>query len=101
MKLRLQLQKRILCLSLIVGLSKSTKAILVDKKRNVPVQMFTPRNSRDFSSNRSYLDPPHALKIAYVDGNNDWSTQEVLVYTDGFNVDNATKFDELHPPLFK
>lgn len=69
--------------------------VLIDKFRSTPVQIFTPRNSRDFSSVRHYSRRPDGVKITWIDPNLDWVTQEVVVYDNGFNAGNAQTFDSL------
>lgn len=69
--------------------------VLVDRLQSTPVQIFTPRNSWDFSSARKYLDVPHYLKVKYVDPNSDWNVIEEIVYDDGYGETNAETFDEL------
>jgi len=69
--------------------------VLIDKKKTVPVQVFTPRNSWGFTSTRTYSDPPHALKIRYVDGFGNWSVREELIYFSGYSNSNATEFEEI------
>lgn len=69
--------------------------VLVDKLKTVPVQIFTPRNSSGFSSNRFYAPRPHGVKVKYIDPNLAWETQEVVVYDNGYDEETATEFDEL------
>lgn len=69
--------------------------VLVDRLKTVPVQIFTPRNSSNFNSNRFYAPRPHALKIKYIDPNLAWEITECLVYENGYDVTNATEFEEL------
>lgn len=69
--------------------------VLVDKYRDVPVQVFTPRNSRDFQSIRNYGPRPHGLKIKYIDPTLDWAVSEAVVYDDGYDDTNAEEFEEL------
>ena len=69
--------------------------VMVDRFKDTPVQIFTPRNSRDFSSTRIYSTRPHAVKVKFIDPNLGWEVQETLAYDNGFNEDNATDFDEL------
>ncbi len=68
--------------------------VLIDKLKTVPVQIFTPRNSRNFSSQRNYTVKPHALKISYVDPSADWEVREMIAYDSGYSEINATEFDE-------
>lgn len=69
--------------------------VLLDKRRTVPVQLFTPRNSWNFSSTRTYTNLPDGMKVRYIDINANWETQEAIVYNDGFDESNAVVFDEI------
>lgn len=69
--------------------------VLIDKLKTTPVQIFTPRNSKDFSSNRFYGPRPHAVKVKYIDPQLNWEITETVVYDNGYNATNATEFDEL------
>lgn len=69
--------------------------VLVDKFKNTPVQVFTPRNSRDFSSTRLYGPRPHGLKIKFIDPNLNWEVSEAIAYDNGYNEDNATDLEEM------
>lgn len=69
--------------------------VLLDTLKTTPVQIFTPRNSKDFSSVRVYGPRPDALKIKYVDPGSDWNVVETVVYDDGFDATNATVFEEM------
>lgn len=69
--------------------------VLLDRFRDVPVQIFTPRNSSGFSSSRIYGPRPHAVKVKYIDPQLGWEVQEVIAYDNGYNRLNATEFDEL------
>lgn len=59
--------------------------VVVDKDRDVPVQHFTPANSRGFTLSRAYPDLPHALKLRFVDRTSDWQDNERIVYMDGYS----------------
>ncbi len=69
--------------------------VLVDKFKTTPVQIFTARNSRDFSSSRFYPPQPHALKIKYIDPQLAWEITECIVYDDGYDEETATEFEEM------
>lgn len=69
--------------------------VLIDNLKTVPVQIFTPRNSSNFGSTRSYSTKPDAIKVTYIDPSADWESRETIVYDNGFDVDTATTFDEL------
>lgn len=69
--------------------------ILIDKFKDVPVQIFTPRNSTNFSSTRFYSTQPDALKVKFVDPNMNWNVNEVVVYDNGFDELTAVEFEEI------
>jgi predicted phage tail protein len=70
-------------------------SISVDRPRNYPVQLFTPRNSSGFRSTLAYFRQPHALRVQYIDPLQEWQGREIIVYDDGYNESNATEFDSL------
>ncbi len=69
--------------------------VLIDSLKTTPVQIFTPRNSKDFSSTRLYGPRPHALKIKFIDPQLNWDISEKIVYDNGYNSVNAIEFEEL------
>lgn len=69
--------------------------VLVDRLKTVPVQLLTPRNSRDFTSNRFYAPRPHGVKVKYIDPQLAWEVTECVVYDNGFDSETATEFDDL------
>lgn len=69
--------------------------VLIDRFKEVPVQIFTPRNSRDFASTRLYGPRPHGLRVKYIDPQLNWEVAEIIVYDNGYSEANATDFDDL------
>jgi hypothetical protein len=69
--------------------------VAIDEEKTIPVQQFTPRNSWGFSSSRTYIDTPQAIKVKFVDPDNDWQVRERIVYNDGFDDNNTSQLDEL------
>lgn len=69
--------------------------VLIDEEQTTPRQLITPANSWSFNGNRIFADRPHALRVSYVNPEVNWQKDEVIVYDDGFNKSNATKFEEL------
>ncbi|MBX4965445.1 host specificity factor TipJ family phage tail protein [Rhizobium binae] len=57
------------------------------------VQHFTPRNSANFSSVRAYTDLPHGFRVKFINRDNSYLNDERVVYDDGYDEDNATKFE--------
>lgn len=69
--------------------------VLLDIQRDTPVQIFTNRNSKGFSSSRSYSAQPNVINVKYIDPTQGWQVAEKAVYDDGFNADNAIDQDDL------
>ncbi|MFH1158912.1 MAG: host specificity factor TipJ family phage tail protein [Pseudomonadota bacterium] len=69
--------------------------IVQDKPQSVPVQHFTPRNSFGFQSQKTFPDLPHAFRVRFINRDNNWQSDERIVYDDGYTAANATKFEGL------
>ncbi len=59
------------------------------------VQHFGPRNSWGFQSARGYADLPHGFRVSFINEENGYLNDERVVYDDGYDVNNATKFEGL------
>ena len=70
-------------------------SIAIDKEKTIPVQLFTPRNCSGFSAVRSFHEQPDALRVQFVDPDEEWQPREILVYDDGKNESNSTKFESI------
>lgn len=70
-------------------------SVLMDEAERLPVQVFTEANARNFAASRDYYEPPHALRVQFVDPASDWQTREVVVYDDGQSEATATRFETL------
>ena len=70
-------------------------SVSIDEPKTTPVRMFTPRNSFNYTCDFIHDETPHAYRIAFVDANNDYSTDETIVYDDGRNASNATRIDRV------
>lgn len=70
-------------------------SVIVDKPRTVIAQMFTPHNSSGFEGAKAFADFPHALRIGFVNSENEYQLDERIVYADGYDENNATKFESL------
>lgn len=60
-----------------------------------PRQLITPANSWGFTGRRTYPEDVHAFRVSFVDSTNEYQKQEVLCYRDGYDENNATKFESL------
>jgi hypothetical protein len=83
------------CRATLIITQSGKYGVLIDKEQTVPRQLFTPNNSWGFSGNRTYADRPNALRVKYVEPQLGWQMNEVIVYDDGFNSTNATKFEDI------
>jgi len=70
-------------------------SVVIDREQDSPVSVITPRNSFDFSAEKFFLDPPHGWRIQFSNEDQDYKTDERRVYRDGYNDENATKFESL------
>lgn len=83
------------------GLRNSLYSVVRDVEQTVPVQMFTPANSWDFNYSRTFVEPPHALRVKFTNPEANDQEDTRLVYWDGYNEDGsggnakATIFEEL------
>lgn len=73
-------------------------SVVRDVAQTVPVQHITPRNSFAYSGRKAFVQYPHAIRVKFVNQDNGWQEDEVIVYADGFNADNATIFESLDLP---
>lgn len=73
-------------------------SVMIDEPKTAPVRMFTPRNSSSYDGEMSHVATPNAYRIGYVDQAQDWRTDEVLVYDDGYDASNAVRIDKVEWP---
>lgn len=69
--------------------------VVQDIEKTVPRQVFTPRNTWGFSASRSFPEIPHAIKVRFIDPDNEWQENERIVYDDGYDEQSATRFETL------
>jgi hypothetical protein len=70
-------------------------SVVIDQERTTPVQHFTPRNSWGFEGQKAFPEQPHAFRIRFPNENEGYEQDERIVYDDGYDEDNATKFEGL------
>ena len=73
-------------------------AVVWDAPGTDIVQHFSPRNSWDFQSTRAFADLPHGFRVSFINRDNGYLNDERVVYDDGYNASNATKFEGLDFP---
>ena len=76
-------------------------SVVHDKPRLefAPVQQFTPRNSTNFQSTKLFTEAPHAVKVRFPNELHQRQFDEIIVYADGYNGFNATRFETLDLPF--
>lgn len=77
------------------GVRNGKYSAVRDLAQSVPVQMFTPKNSSGFNYARAFANLPHALKVTFTNPEANWQKDVAVVYWDGYNAGNATRFEEL------
>ncbi len=74
--------------------------VAIDEPQTVPVQRITPKNSWGFSSEKIFPEDVHALKIRFVNAEEDYQQDQRIVYDDGYNESNASKFEGMEMPNY-
>lgn len=69
--------------------------VLHDEEKTIPRQLITPANSWGFSGSRTFSTYPHALHVNFVNRDIGYVKDEVTVYADGYDQNNATIFETL------
>lgn len=72
--------------------------VIIERPRSTIVQLFTPRNTFNFQARAVYKDPPEGLRVRFFNEEADYLEDERVVYDDGFNASNATKFEVVEFP---
>lgn len=72
--------------------------VVIDDKNKTPVQQFNQRNSWGFSMEKLFPNVPHALRIKFVNSENNFLQSEDFCYADGFDKNNATDIQEIDFP---
>lgn len=67
--------------------------IIIDEDKVVPANHYTPLNSYNFSFKTVYPTRPHAWRIRFVNEENEYKQDEIIVYDDGYDEDNAELFE--------
>lgn len=73
-------------------------SVIIDELQTVPIQHLSPRNSFAFGGTRNYTEKPHAFKVRFPNAETRWESDEIIVYDDGFDASNATRFEVLDLP---
>lgn len=71
------------------------RTIAVDTVKDDVVQVITPRNSWGYSGEMIYTEIPHAFRVQFRNEEKGYIQDERIVYDDGYDETNATKFEVL------
>lgn len=69
--------------------------IVLDEPGKQPIAAVSPRNSFNFSFSKLFSKEIHGFKVNYIEPGRDWTEQQVIVYANGYNADNATEFESV------
>lgn len=70
-------------------------SVAIDEPKTVPIRMFTPRNSWDYSGKFVHSKIPNAYRVSFVNADKDYTADERIVYDDGYDANNATLIDRV------
>lgn len=66
-----------------------------DTSADPAVQVLSARAMRNVSRSVEFVDLPHAIRVRYFDRDLDWAEDELIVYRDGYDINNAETFERL------
>lgn len=81
------------------GMRNGLYSIVRDKPQTVPVQVFTPRNSRGFRGSKVFATLPHAFRVRFLNAAKDYQEDERIVLDDGYQLDGKDAFGNAAPGL--
>lgn len=73
-------------------------SVIWDEQDSPVVQMFTPRNSWGFEASHEFRELPHGWRTKFINEKKNWVEDERIVYDDGYDATNATRFEGLEFP---
>jgi hypothetical protein len=72
--------------------------VVRDRVRSTHVDIFTPRNSRNFRWRKIFTPEIHGLRITFTNEEKDYTGDERLVFADGYDENTATKYRSIEAP---
>ncbi|KGT75788.1 tail fiber protein [Bradyrhizobium japonicum] len=72
--------------------------VIWDRPNDSIVQHFTPRNSWGFQGQKPYAQKPHGWRVTFINEDNGYTSDERIVYDDGYDETNATLFEGIQFP---
>jgi len=72
--------------------------VIIQRPLDTVIQHITPRNSWNFKASMPFVAIPHGIKVRFYNENKGYIEDERIVYDDGFDETNATKFESIDLP---
>jgi hypothetical protein len=73
-------------------------SVVVDRPKTDIIQAISARNSRDYKYEKVFSETPHAMRVEFINKNQDYNTDQIIVYNDGYSSSNATEFFQMDFP---
>ncbi|MCA9344985.1 hypothetical protein KC946_04070, partial [Candidatus Saccharibacteria bacterium] len=73
-------------------------SIVIDTYKPLITQVVTPHNSWGYSVQKIFSEIPHAFKVQFINEAAGYIQDEIIVYDDGYDGNNATNFSRLELP---
>lgn len=73
-------------------------SVIRENDTGTPVQLITPKNSRNLVAQMSYIPPVRGVKATYLNADNDWEQAEESVYNPQYSGPNTTELETLDLP---
>lgn len=70
-------------------------SVVIDEVQSITTTHITPRNSFGFEAEKSFLDIPHGWRIRFPNENENYNSDEMLVFRDGYDVNTATLYEAI------
>ncbi|MGH7243621.1 MAG: host specificity factor TipJ family phage tail protein [Phycisphaerales bacterium] len=83
----------------LVGRRNGKLSVIRDRVQSVPIQHFTPRNSRNFKGTKVFADVPHGWRIQFTNADRNYIRDERIVLADGYQIDGKDAFGNPAPTL--
>lgn len=73
-------------------------SVVIDNERPAYEQLFTDRNVSKYTCEVTHLPPLHAISVSFIDETSDYSTNERVVYDDGYDENTAVYTQQISIP---
>lgn len=70
-------------------------SVIIDNEKPIIKGVVTPRNSWGYKGTIAYPEVPHALRIEFRNKDKGYALDEVIIYSDGYSISNATIYERI------